>query len=98
MPGIYAKNVYGATFEGAQRQAETLVEANEYPTAAADYSTEPFSVQPNPHVSTVQMEGKVKVSGYGATHRTWCLLSLIDLRCSRGLNSDWAARNNTACA
>ena len=30
----------------------------------ADYSAEPFTVQPNPHVSTAQIEGKVRVSGY----------------------------------
>eukprot|EP01051_Picozoa_sp_SAG22_P006637 SAG22_NODE_440_length_10484_cov_19.751661_11_plen_271_part_00 len=64
VPGIYAKNVYGATFEAAQKVSEKSLAEDEYPKGDADYSGEPFTVQPNPHTVTNQMEGKVKVSGY----------------------------------
>ena len=64
VPAIYAKNVFGATFENAQKMAESVVDEDHHPTATANFENAMMGEQPNAHITTVQMEGKVKISGY----------------------------------
>ena len=65
VPGIYAKGVFGATFEAAQKEAESLLAADEHPRAVQDFDKTAFDMLKQEERNTRPvMENKVKVSGY----------------------------------
>jgi hypothetical protein len=64
VPGIYAKGVFGATFESAQAEAESLLEADEHPRAPQYFDGEAFKMKPEERKVRPVMQNKVKMSGY----------------------------------
>lgn len=64
VPGIYAKGVFGATFEAAQKEAEALVAADDHPRAGQNFDEEAFNIKAEERKTRPVMENKVKMSGY----------------------------------
>ena len=67
VPGVYARGVFGATFEAAQMEAEQVLADDEHPRAPQDFDQEGFKVgaliEEKRSVRPV-MQNTVKMSGY----------------------------------
>lgn len=67
VPGVYARGVFGATFEAAQMEAEQVLRDDDHPRAPQDFDQEGFKVgalvEEKRSVRPV-MQDTVKMSGY----------------------------------
>ena len=65
VPGIYARGVFGATFEKSQWEAEAALAEDEHPRAPQNFDGAGFEkLREEKSEPNAQMQGTVKVSGY----------------------------------
>jgi hypothetical protein len=64
VPGVYAKGVFGATFEAAQKEAESLLAHDDHPRREQNFDHKAFEIKAPERKTRPVMENTVKMSGY----------------------------------